>query len=169
MPTETSSNTGGALRAIFWGGLLCGLFDIGFAFASLALNHVPIIRGVQFIAAGVLGRPAARAGGLKTASLGMVLHFVISFGAAAVYYVASRKLTVLTRRVVACGMLYGIAVFFFMNFVVVPLSRIGARRQFDASGFMLELVEHVLLVGLPIALATRKFAGPPERAFAAGS
>jgi uncharacterized membrane protein YagU involved in acid resistance len=56
------------------------------------------------------------------------LEFLITFVATAVYYLASRKLTFLIRRAVLWGVLYGIAIYFFMNFIVVPLS---AAPKFD--------------------------------------
>lgn len=55
-------------------------------------------------------------------------------------------------------MLFGIAVYCFMHYVVIPLSRIK-RRPFDFVFDSIEIVEHMLLVGLPIALACRRFAG----------
>jgi uncharacterized membrane protein YagU involved in acid resistance len=95
-------------------------------------------------------------GGLPTAILGIALEFLITFVATAVYYVASRKLTFLVRRAVPWGVLYGVAIYFFMNFIVVPLS---AAPKFDhtwasrASDF----VVHLFLIGLPMALAVRRF------------
>ena len=42
------------------------------------------------IAAGFLGRDAARAGGVPTAALGLLLHFLVAFIIASIYVVASR-------------------------------------------------------------------------------
>ena len=67
-------------------------------------------------------------GGLPTAVLGVALEFLITFVATAVYYVASRKLSFPDRQAVLWGVLYGIAIYFFMNFIVVPLS---AAPKFD--------------------------------------
>ena len=158
---QTRSREHSALLAIFWGGLLCGVFDIAYAFAEWALRGVPPIRILQAIATGLLG-PASFRGGMATAALGLSLHFLIAFGAATVYYSASRFLPLLTREAVICGMLFGIAVYCFMHYVVIPLSRIR-RRPFDVVYDSIEIVEHMLLVGLPIALATRKFGGQPLR------
>ena len=113
-------------------------------------------RVLQGIASGLLG-PAAFQGGLRTAALGLALHFVIAFVCAAVYYAASRVLPVLAQRAVVCGMLYGVAVHLFMNQIVLPLSRVNFRTppwQFVA----VMIVIHMLFVGLPIALAVRRAA-----------
>jgi uncharacterized membrane protein YagU involved in acid resistance len=146
-----------ALLAIFWGGFLVGVFDIVYAFIEWVLRGVPPIRILQGIATGVLG-PASFRGGVATAALGLSLHFLIAFGAATVYYSASRFIPLLTREAVICGLLYGIAVYCFMHYVVIPLSRIR-RRPFDVVFDSIEIVEHMLLVGLPIALACRRFSG----------
>jgi hypothetical protein len=114
------------------------------------------VRVLHSIASGVLGADAYR-GGARTAALGVALHFVIAFGAAAVYYAASRRLRFLVRRPVVSGLLYGVAVYLFMNLVVLPLSAIPFKVSYAPAVFATGLVVHMLCVGLPIALAVRRF------------
>jgi len=64
---------------------------------------------LQSIASGLLG-PQAYEGGVATAILGVVLHFVIAIGAAAVFYLLSRKLPFLTQKPILWGPLYGAAI-----------------------------------------------------------
>lgn len=76
---------------IVWAGTLCGVLDITAAivvYGMFGLRPMPLLQG---IAKGLTG-PSAYQGGWATAALGLVLHFVIAFGAATVYYLASRKL-----------------------------------------------------------------------------
>ncbi len=108
------------------------------------------------IASGLLGADAFN-GGFKTAALGVVLHFVIATGATAVYYIASRKLPFLMRLAFITGPLYGIAVYFFMNLVVLPLSAVPFKVSFRPALLITGLIVHMLCVGLPIALVVRKF------------
>lgn len=143
-------------RAVVWGGLLAGLGDITFAFVTAGLNGVGPVRVLQSVAGGLLGA-AAREGGLATAALGGVLHFLIAFAWATVYWLAGRRLGVLVRRPVVCGLLYGAFVYFFMYFVVLPLSAIYFKPSRELSSVLLNSAGHMLLVGLPIALAARKF------------
>jgi hypothetical protein len=145
-----------AARAILWGGLLAGLGDITFAFVVSGLRGVGPVRVLQSVAGGLLG-PAAREGGLATAALGAGLHFLIAAAAAAVYWLASRRLDVLVRRAVVCGLLYGVAVYLFMNFAVVPLSAAYFKPSHAPSALLLNAAGHMLLVGLPIALAARRY------------
>ena len=134
----------GAFSAILWGGLAAGLGD---SVLALLLSRAPLVVIYKAVASGLLGRGSYR-GGLATAALGMFLHFFIATVAAAVYVGASRLLPLLTRRPVACGLAFGVAVYFFMKYIVLPLSAVPRLSPFDP----LAMVGHALLVGLPIAL-----------------
>lgn len=144
-----------AAKAIGWGGLIAGILDIADAFIVWSFRSVPPHRVLQGIAAGLLGRESFQ-GGAATATLGLFLHFVIAFGAATVYYVASRKLKFLVQRPLLSGLIYGIFVYLFMNFVVLPLSAAG-KPSFAPAALANGLFAHMVLVGLPIAFATRSF------------
>jgi hypothetical protein len=148
-----------AALAIFWGGLIVAVVDITYAFALYGALGVRPTRLLQGIASGLLG-PSAFVGGLKMAALGLFLHFVISYGAATTYYLASRKLHFLVRHAVRSGLLYGVAVYFFMNFIVVPLSLVR-HRSFNPTLFVVNMIQHMVMIGLPIALAVRRYSGEP--------
>jgi hypothetical protein len=153
----TLPNSSNAFLAIFWGGLAAGVGDITQAIVAWHFQAgVKPIRIWQSVASGLLG-PDAVQGGLKTAMLGGVLHFFIAFTAATVYYVASRKLTFMTTHAVLAGLLYGEAVFVFMYFVVLPLSRAG-KVHYTAATIITGPIGHMFLVGLPIALAVKRWA-----------
>ncbi|HSN88394.1 MAG TPA: hypothetical protein VL025_16660 [Thermoanaerobaculia bacterium] len=144
-----------ACRAILWAGLIAGALDITAACARWALRGVSPARVLRGVAGGLLG-PSAAQGGTATAALGLLLHFVIAFGAAAVYFAASRKIDFLVRRPWIAGPLYGIAVHGFMQFVVLPLSALR-MGPFSPSEFLIGLIIHVLFVGLPIAFTISRF------------
>lgn len=155
--SSAPSTSNNAFLAIFWGGLAAGIFDIMQAMVAWHFQAgVKPIRIWQSVAGGLLG-PAAAQGGLKTAVLGGVLHFFIAFSAATVYYIASRKLTFMTSHAVLSGLIYGEAVFMFMYFVVLPLSRAG-KVHYTTATIVTGPIGHVFLVGLPIALAVKRWA-----------
>jgi|SRR5215831_1613421 len=146
-----------AFLAIFWGGLACGILDISQAcIAAWYFRGARPGRVFQSVASGLLG-PKSFQGGSSTVLLGAGLHFFIAFVAAAVYYLASRKLTFLTTRFVLSGLLYGELVFIFMNFVVLPLSAIHRVPPFTPALIITGPIGHLFLVGLPIALAVRRY------------
>lgn len=141
-----------ALPTILYGGLVVGVLDILYAFTFWWLKGVGPVRILQSVAAGVLGADA-RTGGAFSATLGGVLHFFIAFTIAAVYYAASLKLPVLIRRPFVSGLAYGVAAYFFMNYVVIPLSAVPrSTAPFNVAWFTCSLIAHALFVGLPPAL-----------------
>ena len=154
--TALPSERPGAAHAILWGGLLAGVGDIAFAFVVSGLNGVGPVRVLHSVAGGLLGA-SAREGGAATAALGALLHFLIALVWAAVYWLASRRLKVLVRHPVACGLLYGAAVYAFMSFVVLPLSAVYFKPSYAPSAVLLNAAGHMLLVGLPIALVARRY------------
>ena len=141
-------------KAILWGGLVAGVLDAIDGVVAFGLKGLNPIQVLQYIASGLLG-PSAFSGGLATAALGTVLHFVIASVAAAVYVFASRWLTALKTETVLFGLLFGAAVYFFMNYLVLPLSSV-ARSPFSLAMFLNGVIGHALFVGVPIAWYARK-------------
>jgi Protein of unknown function (DUF1440). len=142
-----------ALLAVTVGGFIVGVLDLAYAIVVYSPQKPILIP--QTIASGILGAKSY-SGGLETATLGVFLHFVIAFGAAAVYYLASRRLPLLIDRAVLCGLIYGALIYFFMHQVVLPLSAVDHRDMPFIYKFC-EFVEHWICVGLPIALSVRHY------------
>jgi uncharacterized membrane protein YagU involved in acid resistance len=141
--------------AFLWGGLLCGVLDITAALVVYGFFGLPPIRLLQGIAGGFLG-PRTYNGGLATALLGLLCHFLITFSAAAVYVMLSRWFRFLVQHAVLSGVLYGVAVYFFMNRIVLPLSA-ASKRPFSIKMMLVGVVIHMFCVGLPISLTVRRF------------
>jgi hypothetical protein len=146
-----------AIDAILWGGLIAGALDATDGVVALGFQGLSPVQVLQYIASGVLGAPSFQ-GGLATAGLGTLLHFVIAFAAAAVYVLAGRLIPALNARPRLFGPLFGVAVFFFMNYGVLPLSAVGSA-PFSLGMFLNGVFGHALFVGLPIALFARRAGG----------
>jgi hypothetical protein len=146
--------------AIVLGGLIAGVCDLTYAITFYAAEGVKAIRIPQSIASGLLGRDSYQ-GGWASAAIGIGLHFLIAFSAAAIYYLASRKISFLLRWASVCGPLYGAAIYFFMRRVVLPLS---AAPHFESTALSdwADFGVHVFLIGLPIALLARHYSSPPR-------
>jgi uncharacterized membrane protein YagU involved in acid resistance len=151
---QANQNMPRRIHPLVVGGSVAGVLDIIAALALSGALGTPPQVVLQSIASGLLGR-AAFAGGLMTAALGVLLHFVIAFTAAAVYYAASRWWPVLVRRPVRSGAAYGVVVYVVMNAVVLPLSRVAPSAPRWSSAIALILI-HMVCVGLPIALAVAR-------------
>ena len=143
--------------ALLYGTLAVGILDILDAFVFFWFrNGVRPTRILHSIAAGLLGREKAVAGGLTTAMLGLGLHFFISFGIVLTYHLASRRIKALTAQPVVFGMLYGLAVYAVMNFVVLPLSAAPPRGVPAGAVLVNGLLIHAFGVGLPAALSAKR-------------
>ncbi|HWK48684.1 MAG TPA: hypothetical protein VNR40_02305 [Steroidobacter sp.] len=144
-----------AAYAILWGGLVAGLIDITYAVGFSATRGVPPARILQSVASGLLGSPAYQ-GGAATATLGLVLHFLLMMIIAAIFYFASTRLRFLVSRPVAWGALYGFLVYWVMNLVVLPLSAFPSQVKFVPILVIPSLIVHAFGIGVPIAIASRR-------------
>jgi len=141
----------GVLTAILLGGIVAGTIDIGAA-CLISGRSVPFI--LQTIAGGLLGK-AAYAGGVRTALLGLALQELMGIIIAAIYVLFARLAPVLTRRWISFGLLYGVVIFFVMNYVVVPLSAWRRVPHFTTPKFAANMAA-MLLFGLIVAFFARR-------------
>jgi hypothetical protein len=138
------------------GALVAGTFDISYATSfSYLRSGVPPGRVLRYVASGLLGASAFN-GGTPIAILGLGLHFLIAFIVTAIFFGAASLLPSLTRRPLVIGALYGLVVYIVMNYVVLPLSRIGPRPTPPAAVWVSGVLVHMFLIGVPIALAARR-------------
>ena len=144
-----------AFPAIAWATLVAGVLDISSAFLLSYPKGVGPIRVLQGVAAGLVGRESAINGGLATAGLGLAIHFFIALVVTTVFYLASRRLVFLIRHPVISGLLYGVVVYGFMYWVVMPLAYPVVHPS--VSRDTTAVCVHMSLIGLPIALIVRRY------------
>lgn len=142
------------LRAAALGGFVAGALRIIYAFVTSAADGRDPQWVLQSIASGLLGTNAFN-GGLVAAALGALCHFGIAVIAAGIYIAASRRLEMLNRYTIPSGILYGACVYTFMNYIVVPLSDFPFKNGYSTTEMIAGMVAHMVLVGVPIALAAR--------------
>ncbi len=147
------------LIAILYGGFIAGTPDIG---AAALINWLSPFVILQVVARGVLGK-ASYSGGAYSAALGMILQWAMSLLIAAIFVLAATRMPILRRRWMAAGLAYGIVVFFVMNYVVMPLSRVGSSPHFTISTFAMNMLA-MLLFGLIIAFFAQRFGSGPTDA-----
>ena len=140
-----------AVLAIGVGGLIAGTLDLLQACILFGWD-IPLA-----IAGGLLGRQAFQ-GGAGTYILGVFLHFFIATSAAAIYYLASRRLNFLTEHPLVCGLFFGAAVEEVMNLIVLPLSALHSTGPYQLRDLIQGLLIHMVVVGLPISFSVRRFA-----------
>ena len=138
-------------RTILLAGLVAGILD-GLA-ASLQfyiMTGKSPVRVFQYIASAVLGATAF-AGGIKTAALGLVLHLVIAIVFAAIFYYIFPLLKKLMRNLVIAGVIYGLLVWFIMNFAIVPMTK-AATGPLVIKNALIGMIILIAMVGIPISL-----------------
>jgi hypothetical protein len=135
--------------------LLVGVLDLSDAFIFYALRGVSPIRILQGIAGGIYGR-AALGMGHRSALLGLICHFFIAFCATTVFLLAARKLP-LARRPWLYGALFGVALYCVMNYIVLPLSKIGLRPTPPLVPLINGVAALVFCIGIPLAFIARRY------------
>lgn len=144
------STKSSAVKAIAVGGITAGTLDLLQACVLFGWD-IPLS-----IAGGLLGHRAFH-GGAGIYILGVLLHFFIACSAATTYYLASRKLPFLAEYPLICGLFFGAAVEEFMRLIVLPLSALHARGEYELRELILGLLVHMVIVGLPISFSVRRF------------
>ena len=146
-------------RSALWvlaGGLVAGTFDITYACVFWAIKiGAPPTRIFQSVARGLLGAASFR-GGAATAALGLFLHYFIATSMSFFYYFVARKWAVLYKYPLRCGAVYGLFLFVFMTYVVVPLSAARGGASPGKLWIALSILVHMFLIGVPIAFFTRR-------------
>ena len=146
----------GFVRAGLVAGLAGGALD--FAAASIvypiAYPGLKVMRIWQSVAEGALGA-AAYDGGLATALLGAALHFVIALCAGLVLAAVMSRAAIFRRLWPVSGAVYGVAMYYFMQLIVLPLSKAGAAAP-SAKALAIGLAIHIFVFGLGSAFAANR-------------
>ena len=144
-----------AARLVALAGIVGATCDIVYAILFYGWKGVPAERLLQSVASGLLGK-ASFDGGWATAALGLALHYAIVVVAAALFFTVARRWAWLRDEPVTAGLLYGVAIYGVMNFVVLPLSAYPFTMTFPLLMTATGLLVHMVGVGLPISLITRR-------------
>jgi hypothetical protein len=140
-------------RAILFGGFLCALLDgvcVNVLYASRGISPLQVW---QTVASSVLGKTAFQRGWVS-GSLGVALHCLVALSAATLFVLVIRFAPSVMDYYLAAGAAFGVLFFFAMNLIVIPLSAMP-KRPFSVQIFLIQLVIHVVFVGLPIAKSAR--------------
>ena len=118
------------------------------------VRGVGIIPEMQLAASSLMGMVAyAGAAGLI---VGTLLHFFVSIIPAIAYGLLAWRFPSVNRLAWIAGPVLGLIVFFFMGFIVLPLSAFTTPASVTPMPFLPALVIHMLGLGLPIALIVQR-------------
>ena len=148
-------------RTIALATLVAGTLDILFAMILTLIFGRQIPNMLRYVGSGPF--PAATDMGAAGVILGLATHFALMAIMAAAFVLASRQWPALVQKPVQWGIIYGLATYVVMNWIVVPL-RFATPLPPKPLSIATQLFAHVVLVGIPIALITARYLKP--RAFA---
>ena len=157
----TATRTGAIVRTTLLATLAAGTLDILAAIVANLQASAQVV--LQSVAGGWLGSAAYR-GGWPTAWLGLASHYAIMLGIAAVFVLAAARLPALRRQWFPAGVVWGLAVWLAMTYVVVPLSASTLPPPDSLIAVLKPIVIHILCVGLPIAWIARRLPDPSAAA-----
>lgn len=141
-------------RTIAWATLIAGTLDILSAFLWSALDGGNLGGILPTVASGPFGNAVPE--GATGQLLGLLVHFAIMAAMATAYILATRRILALSRHWIVAGLLYGVALWIVMYWIVMPLRWDSYRTPHEVLAIAKQLVSHCLLVGLPIAFIARR-------------
>ncbi|THD60717.1 hypothetical protein [Phenylobacterium sp.] len=149
MPTAVAERTPTAIvAAVLGGGFMAATFDL---FAALLIYHGTASGVAKAIARGWYGA-AVKTMPPTVEVVGIASHYLILIVAAAIFVLASLRLPILRRLAWVSGPLFGIGIYLFMHYLVLPLSAVHAVNNPKGLALVEEVCGHMFLIGLPIAL-----------------
>ena len=150
-----NSSTARTTRLVVLAGAAGATCDIVYAFVYYGWKGASPERILQTVASGWLGK-ASFEGGWTSAALGLASHYAIVIVAAALFHAVARRWAWLRDEPITTGLIYGLAIYAFMNFVVLPLSAYPYPLRFPLLTTATGLLVHMVGVGLSISLITRR-------------
>ena len=151
-------------KAILFGGLAVGTLDLVDAFIFFGVRSGAQPMGIlHSIAAGFLGRDAARAGGVPTAIVGLFSHYLVAFSIVTVYVLMSLAIPQLRRHWFVCGLVFGVIAYFVMTWFVVPMSNAGNHQITFALPVTPVMINGILIHAFGVGLPAAYFASRVDR------
>jgi hypothetical protein len=157
-PASPPFKQAGAVKPILSAWLLAGTLDI-----AVASIYYPLAYGLRLIvlyrgiASGVLGA-AAFSGGIRTAVLGLALHYLIALIWTSFFFFFFPLVRKLSRNISLNAAGYGIFVSCAMTFVVLPLSNVRHRSQpLNILHFAIDTAILIFTIGTPISTIIGKY------------
>ena len=151
-----SKAQGNAFSTILLATVVAAILDLTAACVTSYLKSgLSPFKVLQYIASAVYGTASFNRG-WGSAMVGLIMHFSISFSVALIYFLLYPTIGTLQKKPILSGAILGLGVWLFLNLVVLPNSKVH-QPPFETPSVLLGIVLHMLLVGLPIALITKKY------------
>jgi hypothetical protein len=152
------------LKAIILAGLAGAfLIDLYLVVTMVWIFHTATVRALFLWDASNLLGPVAFQRGFGTELLGCFLHLIVSMLWAVFFVLVLARIPAIARRPVIWGIIAGIAVKFFMQYVIIPLGH-AAGPHYNWVSLTNNLVAHTFFFGVPVLLVARRAYEPAPAA-----
>lgn len=135
-------------------GILVGTLDIIAAciqfYSNTGMGPAPVLR---YIARAAIG-PAANSGGNEILAAGLLFHYCIAMGFTLLFFFLYKNVPAFSIQPVLTAILYGIFMWAFMFFIVLPLSRVG-QPPFHFQKALIAIVILIVCISTPLVLLAR--------------
>ena len=150
--TTTLPSSKNAFSTIAIAGILAGTLD-GLAAIILAYFRSGVKPELifKYIASGYFG-PEAFKGGTEMVVWGVFFHYLIATSWAIFIYLIYPKVIGLLKNKYVVGIIAGIVVWFVMNLIVVPSSKVPPAKSFDITQVLINMAILIIAVGIPISM-----------------
>lgn len=146
----------GVLKTILVAGLVGAfLIDAYLVITLTWILHTATARTLFLWDASNLLGPAAFQRGLGTELLGCFLHLIVSMLWAAFFVLVLARIPAIARHPIIWGIIAGIGVKFFMQYVIIPLGH-APGPHYNWVSLANNLVAHTFFFGVPVLLIARR-------------
>jgi uncharacterized membrane protein YagU involved in acid resistance len=152
-PRQANSNNLSAIQTILIAGLIAGTLDISAAILILAKGQAALV--LKYIATSVFGKEAF-AGGADMIAIGLLFHYIIAYSFTVLYFIIYPYVPLLKKSIALSSILYGLFVWFLMNWCVVPLTKVHTA-PFHIRSAITNAVILMVCIALPIAYFTARY------------
>jgi len=157
--------TDNPVQSLVWATAITGvakLLVILLLFGTL-LGNSPV-QVLQFIGSGLMGSRAFTSG-VVAIGVGIALHFALLFSLVWLLYILYPLVSAAGKWRWVVGVVYGLGIWFFLNFVLLPLSY-APQVSFGILFHVLSAAADVLFAGLPMALIIGRYYAAREQKMA---
>ncbi|MBS1523278.1 MAG: DUF1440 domain-containing protein [Bacteroidetes bacterium] len=130
--------------------LLTGTLD---AFAAILISYkIPPAVIFKFIASGWFGKEAM-SGSTSMILWGLIFHYLIAaFFTVTLFFLYPRIVKILKNKYLI-GIIYGLAIWVIMNYVVLPMTNIPKRHgHLELVSLLKGIAALIICIGIPVAL-----------------
>lgn len=148
-------------KTIFITTLIAGTLDILAAYMQVYISTGQVSKKMfNYIASGALGLESSMSGGWEVIALGIFFHYFIAFAFTLLFFLMYNKLKIGAINKYIAGILYGLFVWFVMNIVVLPLTKLP-HITFNVNKAIIAALILIFMIGLPISIAAHNYFKKP--------